>query len=149
VAGFLGTVVITLTMYFVSPWMTGGPMDMAETLGSYMGQSWTAGLIAHFVIGTLVLPWLYASFLFERLSGAPAVRGMTWGLFLWLMSQAAFMPVMGGGFFSSESGGAMAVGGSLAGHLLYGLILGSLAGVERPAFAHRAPVLEHRVRRAG
>lgn len=36
--------------------------------------------------------------------------------------------MMGGGFFSMAMGGMMAVMGSLIGHLLYGSILGAIAG---------------------
>ena len=38
------------------------------------------------------------------------------------------MPMMGGGFFSSQMGGAMAATGSLVGHLVYGGLLGAIAG---------------------
>ena len=43
-------------------------------------------------------------------------------------AQVMVMPMMGGGFFSMAMGGMMAAGGSLIGHLLYGSILGAIAG---------------------
>ena len=139
-SGFVGTVVITLMMYVVSPWLTGGPMDIAEMLGTLMGTSWATGLIAHFVIGTLVLPTIYTLVLFRMFWGSPSVRGMTFGLILWLMSQVVVLPLVGAGFFSAEAGGGLAVAGSLIGHLLYGLVLGSLAGPSRRVVYHQ-PVL--------
>ncbi len=54
------------------------------------------------------------------------------------------MPMMGMGFFSAKSPQPMlAVMGSLIGHLLYGAILGGIAGRDRGAAAS-----EHAVRRA-
>jgi hypothetical protein len=38
------------------------------------------------------------------------------------------MPVMGGGVFSANMGGAMTAAGSLLGHLVYGVLLGALGG---------------------
>jgi hypothetical protein len=48
------------------------------------------------------------------------------------------MPMMGGGFFSVNAGGMMAVIGSLIGHILYGAILGATTGEARNV--ERAPM---------
>ncbi len=40
--GFAGTVVMTMMMYFVAP-MMGVKMDIAASLGSMMGGSWSLG----------------------------------------------------------------------------------------------------------
>lgn len=61
--------------------------------------------------------------------GAPWLKGTTWGLILWFLSQAMVTPMMGGGFFSANAGGMMAVIASLIGHVIYGAILGRIAGV--------------------
>ena len=132
-AGFMATTVITLMVYFVSPGLTGGPSDLAALIATVLGVSWIGGLSAHFVIGTLVLPSIYAVYLNGWLSGGAATRGMTWGLLLWLMSQAIVIPLTGGGFFSSSWGGLRAVMDSLVGQLLYGLVLGGLTGLPKPA----------------
>src|SRR5882762_5467301 len=127
-AGFVGTLFITLMMYFVSPMMSGGPIDIAALLSGVLGGSWAAGMVAHLVIGTLIFPAVYGLLLFHVLTGSPAVRGMTWGLMLWLLSQAVVMPLLGGGFFSSQAGGLKAVMDSLIGHLSYGFVFGVVAG---------------------
>ncbi len=49
-------------------------------------------------------------------------------VFVWLLAQVVVMPMMGAGFFSSQSGGMMAVMGSLMSHLVYGATLGGIAG---------------------
>jgi hypothetical protein len=46
------------------------------------------------------------------------------------------MPMIGAGLFSSQIGGAMAAMGSLVGHLLYGSLLGVIAGSAQPHVAH-------------
>jgi hypothetical protein len=50
---------------------------------------------------------------------------------LWLLAQAIVMPMMGGGLFSARMGGFMAVMGSLAGHVVYGSLLGVIASASR------------------
>lgn len=137
--GFAGTVVITIMMYVVSPMMMGMRMDIADMLGSMLGIGWTMGMIMHFVNGTIIFPALYAFALYGWLPGSPTVKGASWGVILWLLAQTMVMPMAGAGFFSAAMGGMMAVVGSLVGHLLYGALLGVIAGeVETPhaASAH-------------
>lgn len=135
--GFAGTVVITIMMYVVSPMMMGMRMDIADMLGSMLGIGWTMGMIMHFVNGTIIFPAVYAFVLYGWLPGSPAVKGATWGAILWLLAQIMVMPMAGAGFFSSAMGGMMAVVGSLVGHLLYGALLGVIAG--DVARTHAAP----------
>jgi uncharacterized membrane protein YagU involved in acid resistance len=127
VGGFAGTAAMSAMMYFVAP-MMGLNMDIAAMLGSMLGGSWTAGLMMHFVAGTVIFPAIYAYVLFNRLPGSPVAKGTAWGVVLWLLAQVVVMPMMGGGLFSSAMGGVMAVMGSLAGHVIYGALLGGIAG---------------------
>jgi uncharacterized membrane protein YagU involved in acid resistance len=126
--GFVGTAVMTMMMSFVAPMMMGIEMDIAAMLGSMLGGSWAAGMAMHFVLGSVVFPLIYALVLFSKLPGTPVVRGAAWGLILFLVAQVMVMPMMGGGFFSANMGGMMAVVGSLMGHLVYGGLLGAIAG---------------------
>lgn len=128
VGGLAGTLVMTAMMYFVAPIMTGMSMDIAAMLGSMLGGNWAAGMAMHFVLGTLVFPAAYALVPYAWLPGSPAIRGLIWGLLLWLMAQVVVMPMMGGGLFSSQMGGMVAAAGSLVGHLVYGGLLGAIAG---------------------
>jgi Na+/proline symporter len=134
--GFLGTLAITFLMYFVSPLMTGEPMDVAEMLGSLIGNNWALGMLWHFFNGTVIFPLIFALLLWNWLPGGPTAKGMTWGLVLWFLAQAVVMPMMGAGFFSANAGGLMAVIGSFIGHLIYGAILGAVTG--RPTEEARA-----------
>jgi hypothetical protein len=127
IGGLVGTVVMTAMMYIVAP-MMGLRMDIAEMLGSMLGNNWMAGMMMHFVNGTVIFPLIYVYLLYAWLPGGPMVKGTTWGVILWLLAQAMVMPMMGGGFFSMAMGGMMAAVGSLIGHVLYGGILGAIAG---------------------
>jgi hypothetical protein len=123
--GFIGTVAITMMMYVVAPMMLGHPMDIAKMLGSMLGDNWWAGMVMHFVNGTVIFSLIYAFLLYGALPGGPAVKGISWGVALWLLAQVVVMPMMGAGFFS---GSAMAAMGSLIGHIAYGWLLGWIAG---------------------
>ncbi len=137
--GLVGTILITLMMYFVAPVMMGQPMDVAAMLGSMLGNSWAMGMAMHFVNGTIIFPLIYAFLLFQFLPGSPWLKGLTWGVILWLLAQIVVMPMMGGGLFSSQMGGIMAAIGSLLGHIVYGAALGAIAGSPvRAAQARRA-----------
>ncbi|MBI2466324.1 MAG: hypothetical protein HYV62_00620 [Candidatus Rokubacteria bacterium] len=132
--GLAGTVVMTFMMYFVAPMMLGRPMDVAAMLGSVLGGSWMMGMAMHLLNGIVIFPLIYAFCLYGVLPGGAWVRGTIWGLILWFVSQALVTPMMGGGFFSVNAGGLMAVMASLIAHAVYGALLGGLTGtVERSA----------------
>lgn len=133
--GFVGTLAMTAMMYFVAP-MMGLRMDIAAMLGSMLGGSWAAGLMVHFLNGTVIFPAIYIFVLYARLPGSAVIKGTTWGVVLWLMAQVIVMPMMGGGLFSSAMGGMMAAMGSLVGHVLYGSLLGVIASAPEPRVAH-------------
>jgi hypothetical protein len=133
--GLVGTLAMTAMMYMVGP-MMGLHMDIAALLGSVLGGSWAAGLVLHLVNGTLIFPAIYAYALAGMLPGSPAIKGAIWGIVLWVVAQVLVMPMMGGGLFSSAMGGVMAAMGSLVGHLLYGGLLGVIAGAPEARVAH-------------
>lgn len=135
VGGFAGTEAMTMMMYLVAP-MMGLNMDIAAMLGSVLGGSWTAGLVMHFVNGSIIFPAIYVHALYAQLPGSPAVKGTTWGVVLWLVAQVVVMPMMGAGLFSSAMGGMMAAMGSLVGHVLYGSVLGAIASSPERRVAH-------------
>ncbi len=127
VGGLVGTVALTLMMYFVSP-MMGVKMDIAASLGKMLGGSWALGLMMDFINGTIIFPLIYAFLLYRVLPGQAWAKGIYWGLVLWFLAQVVVMPMMGGGFFSANMGGMKAVVGSLLGHIVYGGLLGWIAG---------------------
>jgi hypothetical protein len=127
VGGFAGTLAMTMMMYTVAP-MMGVKMDIAGSLAGMLGAPWALGLVIHFLNGTVIFPLIYALVLFRYLKGGSTVRGITFGGLLWLMAQLAVMPMIGAGVFSSRMGGTLAVAASLMAHVVYGALLGRIAG---------------------
>lgn len=122
-AGLAGTVAMTMLM-LLAPAMGLPPMNIGAMLGSVMGGNVALGWAAHLMIGA-ALALGYAAVFSARLPGASPVRGAIFSLVPWLMAQIVVMPMMGLGLFS---GSALAAGGSLMGHLLYGAVLGLVYG---------------------
>jgi len=110
-------------------------MDIARTLGDFLGIGWTGGMVLHFINGSLIFPLVYAFVLFGVLPGGPVTKGVTFGVVLWFLAQSVVMPMVGGGFFSANAGGAMAAVASFIGHMVYGATLGAIAGGEHAVTA--------------
>lgn len=142
VAGLVATVVMTAMMY-AGPMMGMPKMDVATMLGTmftqHMKTAFWIGTIIHLMMGVVLFPFVYAKLL-QPASGNGAVRGITMGVILFLLSNLVLMPMMGIIHPMVKSGmmpapgllmlhmGTMAPLGSLLGHLIYGALLGALAG---------------------
>ena len=125
--GFLGTVIFTLMMRFVTP-MMGVRMDIVAKLGEMTHTGMAGGLLTHFLNGTVIFPLIYVYLLYRFLPGSPWQKGLVWGVVLWLGLEIVMMPMLGGGMFSTEMGGMKAVIAALMGHLVYGIVFGAVAG---------------------
>ena len=133
-AGVVATAAMTLMAYFVAPLMLGHPMDIAEMLAGLLGGSWMMGLSMHLTNGIVVFPIVYVFGLYNFLLGPPWLRGILWGVALWLMLEVVILPMTGAGVFSSNEGGGKPLMAALIAHLIYGALLGSLAGhIAEPA----------------
>jgi len=119
---------MSLMMRFAAPMMVGQPMDIAAMLGNMMGGIYVMGLAVHIMLGILIFPLVYAVLLFRFLPGTPLVKGLLFGSILWVIAETVVMPMAGAGFFMSEIGGMKAVMAALMGHLVYGGLLGAIAG---------------------
>jgi uncharacterized membrane protein YagU involved in acid resistance len=127
----------TLMMHFVAP-MMGVRMDIVAKLGEMTHTGVAGGFFIHFLNGTVIFPLIYIYLLYRLLPGAPWQKGLLWGVILWLGVETVMMPMMGNGIFSMETGGMKAVIAALMGHLVYGAILGAIAGGPAPAKAVKA-----------
>ena len=125
--GFIGTVLFTLMMRFVAP-MMGVRMDIVGKLGEMTHTGMAGGLFMHFLNGAVIFPLIYVYLLYRWLPGAPCQKGLLWGVILWLGVETVMMPMMGAGVFSMEMGGMKAVMAALVAHLVYGGVLGAIAG---------------------
>ena len=125
--GLAGTIVLSMLMYVGAPMIGIPKMDIAAMLGSMLG-GWTVGMVMHFVNGVILFPLIYAFVLFSKLRGTPVTKGILWGITLWLVAGLMVMPMMGAGILGTANGGMMAAAASLMGHIVYGALLGVIAG---------------------
>jgi hypothetical protein len=141
--GFVGTALMVAFTYLVAPVLTEHPMDVAATLAGALGTSWTAGMLVHLAIGIIILPIIYLT-LYPVLAGPPWLRGVTWGVVLWVLAEAIVLLSAAGAFPALpgvEAGAAMAAFARLLAHLIYGCALGAVAGPPTPATFREAHAL--------
>ena len=128
VGGFFATLVVAAIMTWFAP-LLGVQADSANPLANFFGFGWGAGIIVHSVNGTIVLPLIYAFVVYAHMPGTQSVKGLEWGVMLWLIQQTIVMPLTGAGFFSTRVGAV--AGASLFVHLIYGAIVGFIAAEVR------------------
>ena len=112
--GVIATAVMSLLIY-ISLALGFPRLPGCEVLADKLQTSIFVGLVIHFIIG-IFFAAIYLLWFRKRLWGDDAVRGMTFGLFPFVLSQMAAL----------TTGGLdpLLFLGSLIGHLAYGLILG-------------------------
>ena len=146
VAGFVATAAMTPLMY-AAPMMGMPKMDIATMLGTMfvpsLGPAFWLGMMIHLMMGAVLFPAIYR-FALQPGSGSGTGKGVLFGLFLWAAANLMVMPMIGAIHPMVRSGmmpapgflmlnlGVMAPVGSLIGHLLYGVLLGRLAGPQAP-----------------
>ena len=118
--GLAGTVVFTLMMRFLAPEMIGHPMDIAAVLGTFTGLGTPAGMLMHFLLGTLGFAIAFV-IVGPYLPGPGWLRGVTFMTVIWFLGGLIAMPVLGVGLFF---GGAREAIAALFGHVALGAILG-------------------------
>lgn len=148
--GIIATLIVTALM-FAAPRMGLPNIDMAAALGTafvakgaaypatVLTGAWWLGLALFFVVGGILSPIVFA-YAFGGLMGSPWQRGMEWAVFLWIIGGVGVMTAMGLGFNDAHAEHPiMSVLASLAAHLIYGAMLGQIAGsalkrlVQKPA----------------
>lgn len=128
VGGFLGTLLASLTLYWVAPLLLGHPVNVGAVLGRVLGVRPGIGVLAWFATGTLLLPFAYA--VLERwMSGVRDLwKGLVWGVLLWLATEVVLLPLGGDGVFHAGSGGIGTALSVLVAALLYGWVVAVLVG---------------------
>lgn len=130
IGGIVATAVMTAMLYWVAPLMLPGPMDVAQGLSGIFGVTWALGMAIHWFNGVILFPLIYALILYRFLPGAPWVKGIWFGVILWIAAEITFVPMTGAGVF--HGGMIMPIVLSLLGHVVYGVLLAAIAG--EPAF---------------
>ncbi len=127
--GAVGTVAITLMMYFVDPLITGRSSDLARLLRVETGNPhWLGGMILHFFNGSILFPLGFAFFA-ARLPGPWPVKGLIWGAIIWALAQGMMLTISGASFFGYNADGLRGALSSMAGHLVYGGLQGLIAAI--------------------
>jgi hypothetical protein len=125
VAGLFGAAaMIVATWVFHAaglPMVDFGRLLATKILG-YHSHGTRLGLFLHLING-VILALIYALFIVDWLPGPHVLRGITYGIVLWLVMMMGVLPLLGDGFFGSRAPQGTAVS-ALSVHLLYGLILG-------------------------
>jgi hypothetical protein len=134
-AGFVATAILAILMYLAP--LVGLPrIDLAAALSKPFAGSpatpltehWWLGLAIFFLFGSVVSPYVFA-LAYHGLLGKPWVRGIEWGFVVWVFGGVAVMTAMGLGFDEAHFAHPFSsVLSSLAGHMVYGAILGGIAG---------------------
>jgi len=97
--------------------------DLTNVVGT---TSRLIGWIVHFVLGSVVWGALFALFI-DIFKGGYWLRGIEYGIILWLLMMIAFMPLAGNGFFASILGGPVIIA-TLVLHIIFGFVLGLFYG---------------------
>jgi mono/diheme cytochrome c family protein len=132
IGGLVATIAMTIFLYLIMPTLSHRPFDIGGLVGQSLDVGWGLGVATHFVLGALVFPLFFVGYFYPRFPGPSWVKGAVWGGLLWLVAEVAVIPIVNGGMFHAGSGGAGAAAGFLVGHLLYGVVLGAVAGSSGP-----------------
>jgi uncharacterized membrane protein YagU involved in acid resistance len=135
-AGVIGTLAMTL-LFFIEPLLglprmaEGGILStvMSATV-AHLPVGFAGGWVIHFAVG-IGLALIYAAVAAKRLPGTPVLRGAVYGALVFLGAQVVLMPLVGTGIFSDWQPARLL--GSLAGHLVYGGVVGWYYGRGAPA----------------
>jgi hypothetical protein len=87
----------------------------------------------HMLLGVVAFPLVFALLFNSRLPGNAPVRGILWGGMLWLMMEVVAMPMLGAGVFGLNGPGMAGAAAALMAHLMYGALLGLIAGARTNA----------------
>jgi len=133
IGGLVGTIVFTLMMRFLAPMMIGHPMDIAAVLGAFTGLGTSAGVVMHFLLGTIgfAVGFLIVA---PYLPGPAWLRGVTFMAGVWFLAGLVAMPILGIGLFFGGAKEAMA---ALFGHVVLGAILGAFVRLPSRRVAER------------
>jgi hypothetical protein len=142
-AGLVGTAALTLALA-LGPALGAPPLNLPLWDGTFftMNLAWAVvlGYAVHFAIGIL-LALLYFRRVRDRLGGEPWLRGALFGLMVWLVLMVVGLPVfdlldplVADGLLPSPGFFALGLGSSapvmlLAAHLIYGAVVGTVAGI--------------------
>ncbi len=123
IAGFIGTVVLSLLMIMKAKMGFMPELDVIAMLASKMGGSAVMGWLAHFMIGTVGYGLAFSLINPLLPSNSFVVKGIILGVIGWLAMMLVVMTMMGAGVFAMNMG-MMAAVMTLILHIIFGAVLG-------------------------
>ena len=140
IAGFVATAVLSGLMVMKTMMGVMPELDVVAMLTTMMGASSPVlGWIAHFIIGTMAWGILFALLDPNLPGGSHWLKGIVFGIGVWLLMMIAVMPMAGLGLFGMALG-IMAPVMTLVLHIIFGAVLGGVYGAQRPAAANQLQV---------
>lgn len=127
VAGFVATVVLSAIMVVKGMMGLMPELDVIAMLGGMMKSSAMMAWLAHFMLGTVVWGVGYAVLQGSIPGGNSIVKGIVFGIGVWVMMMVAVMPMAGAGMFGMNLG-MMAPVMTLMLHVIFGAVLGGVYG---------------------
>ena len=124
----------------MAPMIIGHPMDVAKMLGPLTGGSYALGMLAHFMLGTIMFPFLYM-LVVRYLPGAGALRGALFMVPIYLIAAVVMMPMLGHPLFFGSAPPAMV---SLMGGSFWELAVFEGVGAKSPD-VHRGMAPNHTI----
>ena len=126
-AGIIATIVLTVITGFVAP-MIGLPLSGVVYRVSRLRNEWKLIVVLLYALNRIVfLPLIYVLGVRKILSGTGFIKGLIFGVGLWVFLWFLFRPLFtGGNFFWNNPvhvGHALA---SLVGNIIYGAIIGKI-----------------------
>ena len=123
----IATIVVSLAMIEKNALRLIPEFSMQRAWSEILGmadQPWT-GWLAYFLMGAIVCGVAFA-LLYSALPGrSPVIKGLAFGMLIWLVTMVVFMPLAGAGLFASDIGAKLAVM-NLATNVIFGLVLGGI-----------------------
>lgn len=135
IAGFIGTIVLSALMLMKQRMGLMPDLDVIKMMSGMLGASTLAvGWAMHLLIGTVLWGTLFAGLDPYLPGGSHWLKGAWFGVGAWLLMMILVMPMAGAGFFGVNLG-MMAPPMTLMLHVVFGMILGGVYGLEQPGVA--------------
>ena len=136
VAGFVATFVTSALILMKNATGKLPDVHILKTWSALLGEPTHAavGWLAHIVVGVVVGGIAFA-LLSQRLpTRSFAIKGVIFGILMWLVMMFVVMPLAGAGVFATHQSGLAPVA-TLALYVIYGLVLGNFyrSGLDDPA----------------
>ena len=142
--GFAGTFAASAIMIMNNAIGKVPELHIAKTLNTVLGTTNHAiiGWIAFFMIGTFVLGPLFAVLAPRIRIKVNLLKGLMFGVLVWLGMMMVLIPLAGGGFFAMHRS-PIVPGVTLAVALVYGLVLSAVYALDISALQPQTPNRPH------